>query len=91
MKKTLAEILGISVLTGITYKVGELFGKTLHNYLAYYMPIKMFGNYSWFNPEQYIKLYQQYSNGLDKTFGYIFGITFAGLFLASYVYVRFKK
>jgi len=91
MKKTLAEILGLSGASYLMYKLGEWTGKALHDLLAYGLPKIYFGNLTWFNYEQYTRLYQQYSNNLDKTFGLVFGLTYLGLFLSAYAYVRFKK
>jgi len=88
--RTLTEILGGIAISGGFYKLGEVFGKSLHDLLAYHMPLKYFGNYEWFNYSEYVKMYKQYSNGLDNLFGYVFGITFGGLALASYVYVILK-
>jgi len=93
--RTLTEILGGLAISGGFYRLGfyrlgELFGKRLHDLLAYGLPKVYLGNYSWFNYEQYIRMYQQYLNGSDKAFGYIFDLTFGGLALALYVYTILK-
>jgi len=80
----------LKVLDGIGsgalgYYIGSEFGKLLHGSLAYLMPLKEFGNYSWFNYQQYVQAYQQYSNHPDKTFSLIFGLVGAGISLAMYV------
>ena len=51
---------------------------------------KEFSKYSWFNAEQYIKLYNFYSNGLRDVFGLVFGIVGAGLSLACYVSLLYR-
>jgi len=65
-------------------------GKALHDFLAYGLPKVYFSNLTWFNYDQYVKLYQHYSNNLDNLFGFVFGLTYVGLFLSTYAYVRFK-
>lgn len=66
------------------YYIGSEFGKALHDSLAYLVPLRYYGNYSWFNYQQYIQAYQQYSNHFDKTFSLIFGLVGAGISLALY-------
>jgi hypothetical protein len=75
----------------IGHLTGSAFGKLLHDYLAYFLPIKEFGKYPWFNPSQYIDLYKQYSFSLDNLFMWTFGIAFGGLALAAYLEYLGKK
>ena len=78
------KVLGGLASGSIGYYVGSAFGKALHNFLAYLVPLRYYGNYSWFNYQQYVQTYQQYSNNLDKTFSLIFGLVGAGVSLALY-------
>jgi len=81
----LKKLIGALFTTGAGYLVGDVTGKALHDWIAYLYPIKEFSKYSWFNAEQYIKLYNFYSNGLRDVFGLVFGIVGAGLSLACYI------
>jgi len=58
MKKTLAEILGLAGASYLMYKLWEWTGKALYNFLTYDLIIKSFGNYTWFNPEEYKRAFQ---------------------------------
>ena len=78
------KLLGAIGSGALGYYIGFEFGKALHDFLAYSIPLKYFGNYSWFNYQQYIQAYQQYSNHFDKTFSLIFGLVGAGISLALY-------
>jgi len=89
-RKTLTEILGLTGASALLYKLGEWTGKALHDWIAYELPFRYFGNYSWYNYEQYVRTYQHYFNNLDNLFGIVFGLTYVGLFLASYLYIRFS-
>jgi len=71
--------------------IGATFGKELHDILAYLMPIMEFSKYSWFNASEYIRLYQQYSYGLDNLFMTVFGITGGGIALALYLEALSKR
>jgi len=58
--------------------IGYVFGKTLHDAIVYH-PIYKFKDVTWFNATQYLKLYYQYSCGLDNLFGLVFGIIGLGI------------
>jgi len=79
------KVLGGLASGSLGYYISSLFGKSLHDFLAYIVPLKQFGNYSWFNYQQYVQTYQEYSNNLDKTFSLIFGLVGAGILLVLYV------
>jgi len=66
------------------YYLGSEFGKSLHDFLVYLIPLKYFGNYSWFNYQQYVQTYQQYSNNSGDLFSLVFGLVGAGISLALY-------
>jgi hypothetical protein len=88
-RKYLLDLIAAGI-TGCLYKLGEAAGKALHDYIAYEIPYYMFKNQTWFNFTQYVRLYQNVSNNLDALLGSVFGITFAGLWVAAYLSVRLK-
>lgn len=91
MSKKSKVLKGIGIYS-IGHATGAAFGKLLHDFIAYAYPIKEFSKYPWFNPQQYTNLYLQYSCGLENTFMWVFGITFGGLALASYLgHLAYKK
>jgi len=63
---------------GIGGTIGYFFGKALHDTILG-MGIYNFQKLPWFNASQYLKLYYQYSNGLDNLFGLIFAIIGLGI------------
>ena len=89
----LKKLIGALFTTGAGYLVGDVTGKALHDVLAYLYPIKEFSKYQWFDVNQYIKLYNFYSNNLRDVFGLVFGILGTGLSLACYIDLvyRWKK
>jgi len=89
-KVSLKKIIGGLFVSAIGYYIGDNFGKCLHDILAYLYPIKEFSKYSWFDAEQYIKLYNFYSNNLRDVFGLVFGIVGAGLSLACYIDLLYR-
>lgn len=84
------KLIGALFSTGVGYYIGDSVGKSLHDFIAYLYPIREFSKYQWFNSEQYIKLYNYYSNGLRDVFGLVFGIVGAGLALACYVSLLYR-
>ncbi|RLI18282.1 hypothetical protein DRO54_10320 [Candidatus Bathyarchaeota archaeon] len=78
------KIIGGIASGAVGYLVGDTLGKALHD-LIVYMPIREFSKYQWFDPKQYIKLYNQYSVGLRDTMGLIMGITGLGISLLLYL------
>jgi len=58
--------------------IGYVFGKALHDAILG-MGIYNFQKLQWFNTTEYLKLYYQYSNGLDNLFGLIFAILGLGI------------
>jgi hypothetical protein len=85
------KLLGAIGSYSVGHITGAIFGKVLHDTIAYLMPIREFSKYSWFNATEYIKLYQKYSAGLDNLFMTVFGITGGGLALALYLSTIYRK
>jgi len=74
---------GIASATG-GYLVGDTLGRIIHDYIVY-MPIREFSKYKWFDPQQYINLYNQYGAGLKDIMGFVLGVTGLGFSLLLYL------
>jgi hypothetical protein len=85
------KLLGAIGSYSVGHITGAMFGKALHDTLAYLIPIREFSKYSWFNASEYIKIYQHYSAGLDNLFMTVFGITGGVLTLALYLETISKR
>jgi len=81
----LKKLIGALFSTGIGYGIGYVTGKSIHDFLAYILPLKYFSKYQWFDYKSYLNLYTKYSSGLPDIFPILFGITFAGISLATYL------
>jgi hypothetical protein len=88
-RKHLLDLIATSVTAGL-YKLGEATGKALHDLLAYETPYRVLKNETWFNFTQYVTLYQKTSGNLDEVLGFVFGATYAGLWVAAYLSTRLK-
>ena len=67
----IALTIGVGALGAYT---GYITGLALHDLLAYIIPLGEFSKFSWFDPKEYVALYNHYSYGLDKLFGKVFGL-----------------
>jgi len=81
MKGILGIIFVIGLLLLLLAFMGWWFGKALHDFIAFGVPLQQFKNCSWFDSNQYINLYKQYSRGLDILFSQVFAIVFLGFAL----------
>jgi hypothetical protein len=76
-------LLGGAVLGSLGYYLGDKVGKAI-SYLIFYLPYKEMSKYTWFNSNEYLQSYQQYSEKISNIFGLVFGLTITVGFLAYY-------
>jgi len=68
---------------GIGAFLGYGIGISIHDLIAYTIPLAEFSKHSWFDVKNYLELYNKYSYGLREFMGKIFG--FVGGSLSAYL------
>jgi hypothetical protein len=87
----LKEILKIFGIYSAGHVAGYFIGKKIHEIIAYEIPLSQLEKTGWFSFEKYLRLYGNYSQGIENFLTLLFGILTGGLALGIYYEDEFYK